>query len=70
MDRAKADAMMEFWVSQPYFDACDAYYGDRFDDCLKKVGVVYPGLNLSQIAIDNTEPPTPGGDDTVSDETY
>ena len=69
MDRAKADAMMEFWVSQPYFDACDAYYGDRFDDCLKKVGAVYPDLNLSQIAIDDTEPPMPRGDDTVRDET-
>lgn len=29
---------------------------------------LYPDLDLSQIAIDGTVPPTPGGDDTVSEE--
>lgn len=33
------------------------------------MGFAYPNLNLSQITIDDTVPPTPGGDDTISDET-
>ena len=33
------------------------------------MGTAYPDLDLSQITIDNTVPPTPGGDDTVSEET-
>ena len=60
MDKAKADTMAEFRVSQPFFDVCGAYYGDRFDECLKQVEATYPDLNLSQIIIDNTILPTPG----------
>ena len=33
------------------------------------MGTAYPDIDLSQITIDNTVPPTPGGDDTVSEET-
>lgn len=69
MDKTKADAMEKFRVSQPFFNACDVFYGDGFGNCLKQVGAVYPDLDLSQIAIDDTVPPTLGGDDTVSDET-
>lgn len=67
MDKAKANTVMEFWVFEPFFDVCGAYYGDAFSDCLKQVGGAYPDLNLSQIVIDNIVPPTPKGDDTVSD---
>lgn len=69
MDKAKDDAVAEFWVSQPFFDMCSAYYDGEFDDCLKQVGAAYPDLNLSQIAIDDTMPPTPGRDDIVNDVT-
>ena len=47
VDKAKADVVAEFRVSQPFFDACSAYYGDGFDDCLKQVKSVYPDLDLS-----------------------
>lgn len=68
MDKAKANVMVEFQVSQLFFDACSAYYGDGFDDYLKQVGSVDPDLDLSQFVIDDIVPPTPGGDDTISDE--
>lgn len=49
MDRAKADAVAEFQVSQPFSDTCDVFYGNGFDDCLKQVETAYPDLDLSQI---------------------
>ena len=36
---------------------------------LKQVRVVYPDLDLSQIIIDDTIPPTPEGNDIVNDKT-
>lgn len=68
MDKAKVDAIAEFQVFQPFFDACGAYYGDGFIECLKQVRSVYLDLDLSQIIIYDTILPTPRGDDTVSDE--
>ena len=47
MDKAKADAVVEFRVSQPFYDTRGAYYSDRFDDYLKQVGVAYPDLDLT-----------------------
>lgn len=32
MKKAKAKDVAGFRTSQPYFDACSAYYGDRFDN--------------------------------------
>ena len=69
MVKAKVNAVVEFQVSQPFFDTCDIYYGDGFDNCLKQVGVVYRNLDLFQIIIDDIVLPTPRGDDVVSDET-
>ena len=69
MEKARADVVAEFWISQPFFDTCGVYYGDRFEDCLKQVRAAYPILNLSQIVIDNIVLPTPRGYDTVNDET-
>ena len=66
-DKAKVDVVAEFWVFQPFYDTCDTYYGDRFNDCLKQVGATYLNLDLSQIVIDDTVPLTFGGDDSVSD---
>ena len=68
-NKAKADAVAEFPVSQPFFDMCGAYYGDGFDECLKQVEAAYPNLDLSQIMIDDTIPPTLEGEDTINDET-
>lgn len=56
MEKAKADAVAEFWTSQPYFDACGVYYGDSLDDCLKQVSFVYLNLDLSKVTIDDTIP--------------
>ena len=69
MEKARVDALAEFHISQPFFDACGIYYGDGFKDCLKQVKAAYPNLNFSQIIINNTVLPKPGGDDTVNDET-
>lgn len=69
MEKAKADAVAAFRTSYPYFDECGGYYSNGLDDCLKQVAVVHPDLDLSQVVIDDTVPPTPGGADTTSDET-
>lgn len=37
--------------------------------CLKQVGDIYPNLDLSQIVIDDTVPPTPRGDNAASNKT-
>jgi len=40
------------------------YYGDRFEDCLKQVGSIYPNLDLSKVTMDDSMPTTPAfGDD-------
>lgn len=68
MDKAKANAVAEFRVSQPFFDTYDVYCGNGFDDCLTQVGSIYPNLDLFQIAINGTVLPTLGGDNSISDE--
>ena len=35
MVKAMVNAVVEFRVSQPFFNTCDVYYGDGFNDCLK-----------------------------------
>ena len=35
MDKAKADAVAAFQISQPFFDKCSVFYGEGFGDCLK-----------------------------------
>ena len=69
MEKARADAMAEFRISQPFFNACDVYCDEEFEDCLKQVKAIHPNLDLSQIAIDDTVLPMPRGEDTISDET-
>nr|POE61771.1 hypothetical protein CFP56_77346 [Quercus suber] len=34
--KARAVAVAEFRISQPFFDACGIYYGNGFEDCLKQ----------------------------------
>lgn len=65
MEMAKADAMAAFLTSQPFFDECSIYYSNSFDDYLKQVAAIYPNLDLSQIAIDDTIPPMPSGPNAV-----
>ena len=69
IEMARVDAIAEFKASQPFIDACAVYYGDRFEDCLKHVGAVYPNLNLSKVTMDDLMPITPAFGDTVSEET-
>ena len=64
----KVDAITEFKASQPFIDACAVYYGDRFEDCLKQVGSVYPNLDLSKVTIDDPLPTTSIGGDSISEE--
>lgn len=59
MDKAKANTMAVFQISQPFFDECEVYYGDRFDDYLKQVVAIYLDLDLPQVSIDDTVPLTP-----------
>lgn len=35
---------------------------------MKQVAAIYPDLDFSQVAINNTVPPTPGGADNISEE--
>ena len=68
MERAKADAMVEFKASKPFIDACAIYSGDGFEDCLKQVGFVYPDLNLSKVSLNNPLPTTPAASNIVDKE--
>lgn len=68
MEKVKADAVAEFRASQPFIVACDIYYGDRFEDCLKQVGFVYLDLDLFKISLDDPIPATLGGSDTINEE--
>ena len=47
MEKARADVMAKFRISQPFFNACGVYYGNGFEDCLKQVKAAYPNLDLS-----------------------
>ena len=47
MEKVRADAMVEFHISQPFFNACGIYYGEGLEDYLKQVRVAHPNLDLS-----------------------
>lgn len=59
MEKAKANIVAKFCISQPFYNEYDVYYYDDFDDY----------LNLSQVVINDTVPLTPSGTDAISDET-
>lgn len=61
-----ADAIVQFKASQSFIDACAVYYCDRFNDCLKQVGTVYPNLDLSKVTMDDPLPMAPAGGNTVN----
>ena len=67
--KAKADAMVDFKASQSFIEVCTVYYGESFDDYLKQVRFVYPGLDLSKVSMDKPLSTTPAGGDSFSDET-
>ena len=67
VEKAGADAVQEFKVSQSYIDSCADYYGTGFNDCLKQVATAFPELDLSRITIEDSVPTTPVSD-TVTDE--
>ena len=62
VEKAGADAITEFKVSQSFIDSCANYYGTGFDDCLKQVTLASPELDLSRITMDESVPSTPAGD--------
>ena len=68
MEKAKTDAVVEFKASQSFIVACTVYYENRFEDCLKQVGSVYPDLDLSKISLDDPIPTTLGGGNIVGGE--
>nr|POE62736.1 hypothetical protein CFP56_26493 [Quercus suber] len=57
-----------FDLARPYYDECNGFYGDGFDDCLKLVTMLYAHLDLSQVVIDDTILPTPGGANAIMNE--
>ena len=67
MEKAKADAVVEFKDSQSFIDACGVYYGVGFEVCLKQVGSIYPNLDLSKVTLDDPMSTTPWGGDTVNE---
>ena len=69
MEKAKADALVDFKASQSFIDACAIYYGEDFDDYLKQVGSVYLDLDLSKISMDDPVPMTFASADTINEET-
>ena len=68
MEKAKVDAMVKFRASQSFINACAVYYADRFENCLKQVGSIYPNLDLSKVSIDDLLLTTPAASDTVNKE--
>ena len=69
VEMARADAVTEFKVSQPFIDACAIYYGGGFEDCLKQVRFFYLNLDLSKVSMDDPLSLTPAIGDTISKET-
>ena len=69
MEKAKANAVVDFKAQQSFINACAVYYGEGFDDCLKQVGSVYPDLDLSKVSMDDSLSTTPASGDSFSDET-
>ena len=67
METARADAVMEFKMSQSFIDSYVEYYGTGFEDYLKQVTSSFPNLDLSRITMDDPVPSTPVGDTVVGD---
>ena len=65
----KVNAIADFKASQPFIDACEVYYGDEFEDCLKQVKFIYPNLDLSKVTMDDPLPMTYAHGNTVNEET-
>jgi len=68
MEQVKMDAVAEFRTSQPYYNRCGGFYGNGFNDYLKKVVALYPNQDLSQVVINDTVPLTPSGVDAAINE--
>lgn len=69
IEKAKADAVVDFKASKSFIDACAVYYGDGFDDCLEQVRSVYLNLDLSKVTVDDPLLMTLAGGDTIDEET-
>ena len=47
MGKAKAEAVLEFQLSQTYFDELGALYGDDFKDFRKQATLLLLGMDFS-----------------------
>nr|POF07557.1 hypothetical protein CFP56_47022 [Quercus suber] len=65
VDKAKANAVAEFKDPQPYFNELGILYDNDFEDFCKKVILLFPDLEFSQIYINTSFPTTPGGGDVI-----
>ena len=65
MEKARADAVMEFKMSQSFIDLFVEYYGTGIEDYLKQVASSFPDLDLSRITMDDPVSSTPVGDTVV-----
>ena len=67
VEKAGADAVMEFKMSQSFIDSYAEYYGTGFEDYLKQVASSFPDLDLSRITMDDPVPSTLAGDTVVGE---
>ena len=58
MDQVKADTIVEFQMSQPYFDELGVQYGNDFEDFHKQATLLFPGVDMSQVQINFSIPMT------------
>lgn len=65
VDKAKADAAVEYKYFQPYFDELGVQYGEGFEDFCKLAIASFPGLEFSQIQIDTIVSMTTRGGNVI-----
>ena len=49
VDRLRADAIVEFQTSQPYFDELRVQYGNEIKDFCKQMTIFFPSVDFSQV---------------------
>ena len=65
VNKAKADAVVEYKDFQPYFDELGDQYGEGFEDFYKLVVASFTSLDFAQIQIDTTISMTVRGGDVI-----
>ena len=65
VNKAKADAVVEYKDFQPYFDELGDQYGEGFEDFYKLAVASFTSLDFAQIQIDTTISMTVRGGDVI-----